>query len=130
MGRWGPTAFEDDGALDYLAEVIDKLVDVNEEILRDRYRFALDEDGSAVFMPNVELMCIICEQLPIATPPGAQVVRRWREQYLAMFDDQIEDLQPREGFAAEYRSAIEQSLLRLERLAEHRHRRVDRPGVI
>ena len=123
MGRWGPTAFEDDGALDYLAEFMDRLVDLNEEILADPGRFALDEDGSAIFMPNVVLLCIICEQLPVTAPPKPPVVRRWRERYLAMFDDDIEGLQPREGFAPTYRAAIEHSFARLTQLSERWHSR-------
>ncbi len=125
MGRWGPTAFDDDSALDYLAEFMDRLAEMNEEILADSERFALDEDGSAIFMPNVDLLCIICEQLPVAGPPEPQVVRRWRERYLAMFDDRIEGLQPREGFAAEYRTTIEQSFARLERLSLQYHSRAN-----
>jgi len=36
MGRWGPTAFEDDSALDYLAGFMDRVVALYEEVLADR----------------------------------------------------------------------------------------------
>src|SRR5579862_5889563 len=99
MGRWGPAVFESDDALDYLGDFMDRLENLNEAILADPERFALDEDGSAIFMANVELMCIICEQLPVASPPEPPVVHTWRERFLAMFDNEIEWLSPREGFA-------------------------------
>lgn len=73
MGRWGPTAFADGGALDNLAGFMDRVM-------------AHNEDGSAIF-----------------------------------FGDPIEGMQPKEGFASEYRADIEHSFAWLEQLSGRRH---------
>ena len=45
------------------------------------------------------------------------MIRRWKQQYLELYDEQIDDLLPREGFAPERRAHIVRTFDRLEVLA-------------
>jgi hypothetical protein len=48
MGRWGVGNFEDDGAMDYVGNLVGRLATAMTEILTDEERAALAEEGEAV----------------------------------------------------------------------------------
>jgi hypothetical protein len=113
MGTWGAGNFESDGALDYVNEVADEIAARIEEILDDGDRSALDEEGEAVLMPSVAMLSVLHEHCGGA-PPKPDVVRRWKKVYLAIFDDQIDDLEPKETYKQERRVVIERTFTELE----------------
>jgi hypothetical protein len=53
----------------------------------------------------------------VVAPPGPGVVRRWRHRYLEIYDEEIDGLQPVEGFAPERRAHIVRTFDQLELLA-------------
>lgn len=113
MGTWGAGNFDNDGALDYVGEVEHELVRRIEEILADEDRRALDEEGESVLLPTVEMLSVLHEHCRFGLPQ-LETVRRWKVRYLATFDEQIESLGPRPGFAEARRGVIEASFLKLE----------------
>src|SRR5438105_2000410 len=100
MGTWGPGIFENDSAGDSVTEVLQQLENTVEAILADEQRSRIDEDGEGVLMPYVKLIYIICKHTGHPTLPES-VVKRWRDQYLAIYDGQIDKL----GSAAGYKDA-------------------------
>ncbi|MDQ2800317.1 MAG: hypothetical protein M3Y13_11840 [Armatimonadota bacterium] len=76
-----------------------------EECFADEERSKLDEGDEAVIVPSVAVMSVLCEHCQ-AEPPKPEVVARWEQAYLAIFDAQIEDLQPAAGYTTERRQVI------------------------
>ena len=112
MGTWAEGNFANDGALDYLAEVIDSLSARIEEILADEVRSFPDEEGESVLMPSVEIISILCERCGGA-PPKEKTVRQWRERYLQVYDEQIDDLAPQGDYKTARRQVIENTFKKL-----------------
>lgn len=120
MGTWGAGNFDSDGALDYLAEVTSGFEAKIEQCLADEDISALDEDGEAVIVPSAAILSVLCERCD-ASPPQPDVVARWKRQYLALFDDQIDGLAPGPGYKEERRQVIEETFTKREaQSAEYR----------
>jgi hypothetical protein len=117
MGTWAGGNFQNDGALDYLGGIIDGLVARVEEILADKDRALLDEEGESVLMPSVHIIALLSEQCGGAPPKPAQV-QKWRKKYLAIFDEQIEGLAPQGSFEADRRKVIADTFSQLEQRAK------------
>ncbi len=94
MGTWGIGNFDNDGAADYVNNLVDRLTAMVTVILTDKTRAALDEEGEAVVMPIVGILILLCEQCG-AYPPDEGAIVNWRDNYLQIFDNQIDDLAPR-----------------------------------
>lgn len=105
MGTWGPGNFDNDGAMDYRDELADRLTEEIEGVFADPERLALDEEGETVMMPGVAVLSLLVSQCR-ATPPEPDVVARWRDAYLAVYDDQIDSLDPDPEFKTGRRQVI------------------------
>jgi hypothetical protein len=123
MGTWGPGNFDSDDAVDYLSEVIRSFVDTVEQWFAQG-RASLDDQGEGRLMPTVEMITVLCDwcrggppAIRVVAPPSPGVVRRWKQQYVKIYDAQIGALLPREGFAPERRATIVRTFDRLEVLA-------------
>jgi hypothetical protein len=75
-------------------------------------------------MPTVEMISVLCDwcrggppAIRVVVPPHPGVVRRWKRQYLEIYDEEIDGLQPVEGFAPERRAHIVRTFDRFEVLA-------------
>jgi hypothetical protein len=116
MGTWGEGNFDDDGALDYLAEVLRSLVQRIEDVFADEGRLMLDEEGEAILMPSVQIISTLCEHCG-GVPPTEATVKKWRKKYLRIFDKQIDGLSPKGDFKVRRRAVIENTFARLEEQA-------------
>jgi hypothetical protein len=123
MGTWGPGNFDSDDGVDYLSEVIRGFVDTVEQWFAQG-RAGLDDLGEGRLMPTVEMISVLCDwcrggpsAIRVVAPPRPGVIRRWKQQYLELYDEQIDDLLPREGFGPERRAHIARTFDRLEVLA-------------
>jgi hypothetical protein len=117
MGTFAEHNFGNDGAMDYLAMLIAKLVATINEVVSDDARVAPDEDGESLLMPSVEVLALLCERYG-AEPPRPEVVRQWSEKYLDVYDRTIDRLRPKPGFKAARRKVIDRTFRWLESLAE------------
>ena len=113
MGTWAAGNFDNDGALDYVGEVMDGLVARIEGVFAEEGAADLDEYGEAVIMPSVHIISLLHEHCH-AAPPKPAVVAGWKSRYLAIFDEQIDDLEPAGDFASERRAVIENTFTKLE----------------
>lgn len=105
MGTWGAGDFESDGALDFLDEQVERYLGIIEDVFADAERFHLDEDAESMLIPSVRILTALATQLD-AFLPDTLDVETWKARYLAMYDAQIDGLQPVAGFKAERRAAI------------------------
>lgn len=113
MGTWGAGNFDSDGALDYIGEIASGLTARIEACFADEESSALDEDGEGVLVPSVAILLLLCEHCA-AAPPRPDVAGRWKRQYLTIFDDQIDSLEPAPGYKQERRQVIEDTFRRLQ----------------
>jgi hypothetical protein len=122
MGTWGSGNFDSDDAVDYLSEVIRGFVDTVEQLFAQG-RASLDDQGEGRLMPTVEMISVLCDwcrgasAIRVVAPPRPGVVWRWKQRYLEIYDEQIDDLLPSEGFAPERRAHIVRTFDRLGVLA-------------
>jgi Domain of unknown function (DUF4259) len=109
VGAWGPGNFENDAALDFIDEEIDRHVRAIEAILADSQRFRLDEDAEGELMPRVAILALLCEHsagVLDSAPDNAPDVSAWKARYLEMYDDQIDGLEPKDGYKLQRRAVI------------------------
>lgn len=126
MGTWGPGNFENDAALDFIDEEIDRHVRAIETILADSQRFRLDEDAEGELMPRVAILALLCEHsagVLDSAPGNAPDVGAWKARYLEMYDDNIDYLEPRGDFKLQRRAVIANTFDKLIRLHQEQQKR-------
>jgi hypothetical protein len=101
----------------YLAEIVRQLTTTITDILADRKRIALDEEGESRLMPSVELIALLCERYQ-AIPPREKIVQQWRKKYLKVFDQQVESLAPPADLKLRRRKVIDNTFEWLEGLSK------------
>ena len=125
MGTWGLGNFENDSAMDFIDEEIDRHVAAIEAIFADGDRFRLDEDAEGELMPRVAILSFLCRDCGgvFNTAPGHMAdVGAWKARYLQMYDDQIDGMEPRGDFKAQRRAVIADTFDRLIKLQKLQHR--------
>jgi hypothetical protein len=120
MDHWPTGNFDTEGAQEYVAELIEELVDIIEEVLDDDERFRLDDDAECLLMPSIELIALLCERYG-ASPPKVKKIERWRKKYLKMYDKQIDDLEPPPGYKEGRRQVIVKTFAWLEAISQSYH---------
>jgi hypothetical protein len=121
MGTWGAGNFENDAALDFIGDEIDRYISIIEDIFGNEGRFLLDEDAEGMLMPAVEILAVLCEHCHGVLPEHLDVAA-WKARYLAMYDDQIDGLEPQGDFKQQRRAVIEATFDKLVRIhEEQRH---------
>ncbi len=105
MGTWGVGNFENDSALDYVDELAHTLAVKIDECLADEECSPIDEMGEAVIVPTVAILSTLHEHCH-APPPKPAIVSAWKVGYLAIYDEQIDDLEPKAGYKEERRQVI------------------------
>ena len=115
MGTWGTGNFENDGALDYVGRLVGDLTNTITRCF-DTDNASLDEDGESELMPSVAIIAILSERCG-AAPPKPEVVESWRSKYLAIYDEQIDELEPDPDYKVERRKTIDATFAELTQLA-------------
>ena len=112
MGTWGVGVFDNDDALDFVADNMDEMYKVIEEFFAGEDPDIIEE-GEGLIMPRIKLMAMMARigreaEDPIirCAPPEKETINAWKEAYLAGFDDQIEDLEPEEEYLEARREEI------------------------
>jgi len=83
-GTWGTGVFENDGALDFMGDVVKEFTARIEAAITNA-AFDVDRHGVRVVMPCVVVLNLLCERTNAVPPPRAQIAA-WRERYLARYN--------------------------------------------
>lgn len=119
MGTWGEGNFENDSAMDFIDEEIDRHVAAIEAIFADSGRFCLDEDAEGELMPRVAILTFLCGECGGVFNPAsgkAPDISAWKTRYLEMYDDQIDGMEPGGDFKSQRRAVIAATFDRLIKL--------------
>jgi hypothetical protein len=130
MGGWGAGTFDGDSARDFLADMVLFWEQIIDQVLAGRapreaahFDFAPSLDlGESCLMPTVEIMLAVAEKLPCDYLPSPETVARWSEEYLRLYDHEIDGWDPSPGHKEERRQVIVDTFSRLRRLVESRSR--------
>jgi hypothetical protein len=109
---WGTDTFDSDAALDFINHEVDRHVNAINDIFADESRFRLDEDAESELMPRIEILRVVCEYCS-GTLAKRVDVYTWKTRYLAMFDDQIDELEPTADYKRQRRIVIANTFDRL-----------------
>ena len=112
MGTWAEGNFDNDGALDYLGDIINQITSNIEDIFKSGTAAGLDECGESELMPGVEIISILCEKCN-GVPPEVDVVNRWKKKYLQIYDSQIDKLGADADYKIKRRKIIEDTFNKL-----------------
>lgn len=116
MGTWAEGNFDSDGALDFVGDLMDQLTNIVKTCF-DEGNADLDEGGESELMPSVAIIKLLAEQCG-AAPPKPDVIQSWHEQYLQIYDEQIDDLDPDAEYKIERRKVIDATFIGLIGLSQ------------
>ena len=122
MAIKGTGNFDNDGARATRDNLIEEITDGIQTCLT--YNNDVSEGGEQEFMPLVEILSVLCEHCG-ATPPEADVVSKWRDAYLSVFDEQAGGVFTEKGFVKQRRKSIEETFRKFEAMAEKYHEEMD-----
>lgn len=137
MGIWGMGIFANDGALDFLDEVVNDFarrtstalgLEIRGDDVIEVKSLAQIEiaDIDHIVLPSVAILVRLCgasdsRRDPVntwsATPPASRVVRAWREQALAAFAANVRNDMTSADYRDERPAMIKQAFDELEALA-------------
>ncbi|MCX4448762.1 DUF4259 domain-containing protein [Streptomyces sp. NPDC087866] len=122
MGTWGAGNFDSDTAADHLSGLVDRLVGrVTEAMAGDPVGIEPDEYDGVAVPCDLELLLLLHERGWVGvTLPAPEVVRQWRDAYMAVWERSIDGLEPADGFKDERRAVLRGTFDRLAEAAEGR----------
>ncbi|MYW13744.1 DUF4259 domain-containing protein [Streptomyces sp. SID2563] len=108
VGTWGAGNFDSDTAADHLSELVGRLVaEVGEAVGGDPGGIEPDEYDGVAVPCNLELLLLLHSRGWVGvTLPAPEVVRGWRDAYMAVWERTIDGLEPVEGFKDERRAVL------------------------
>ena len=117
MGTWGSGNFDNDHALDYLANVCDPLVEKLSDIVQDPSLAEADEDGWVECMVAVEILTLLSKN-HISKKLTPQLVTECRDIVLREWLASIDGLDPDPDHKAERPVVIKQTFDKLLTIVE------------
>ncbi|MBL1080231.1 DUF4259 domain-containing protein [Nocardia sp. 2] len=124
MGVWGPGNFDSDTAADGLGELTDHLIAQIAAQFRDPTDdtpLEPDEWGGTMVPAWLEILAQTAEPARVgATFPSAAVLSEWRDRYLRVWDDYIDDLDPDDDYKSQRRAILTETFDRALTLAATR----------
>jgi hypothetical protein len=125
MGTWGAGNFDNDTAADGLGELTGDLIAKITAEFADESGTSLEPDewGGEMVPVWLELLSDIAEpgRVGAALPPSATLAG-WRDRFLEVWEETIDDLDPDEDYKAERREVLQRTFARAIGLAEERER--------
>lgn len=117
MGTWSHGNFDNDTALDWLADITGQLIDEIAEALDSPEALQAGESESDLVPCRIELLCAIAEGSMHPLWPDLQTLEQWKATYLQAWDQSIDELEPEEGYKQDRRIAIIETFDRMIALA-------------
>lgn len=121
MGTWGAGNFDNDTAADHVSQMVSRLVQEITEAIEDPSSLEPDEYGGTMVPCNVELLTLIAKQGWTGAELNAVAVsnvRVWKSVYMGVWEQSIDELDPKALWKIERRQVLEQTFDALIQIAE------------
>ncbi len=113
MGTWGVGVFENDDALDFVADMMDDLFKTIETFFAGEEPSYIEE-GEGEIIPRIKMMSMLArlgreagDPIIRCAPPEQATIEQWRTSYLAGFEEEIDDYDPDDEYRDARRAEIE-----------------------
>ena len=95
MSVWGTGNFERDDALNTLDFLINDIVqEIKETFTFDTSDSLYDDLGEGTIVANIDIVCTLCKHYGAYVPLEANVVEKWKDDFLDAFDRTVETYNP------------------------------------
>ncbi|WP_329488660.1 DUF4259 domain-containing protein [Kitasatospora sp. NBC_01246] len=127
MGTWGSGNFDSDAAADHLGEFTARLIgEVEQAMAGDRVELEADEYWGTAVPCNLELLHLIASRHYVgAGLPAAATIEGWKADFMAVWEQSIDGLEPAPGHKEERRAVLLRTFDDLAALA----RELERDGL-
>ncbi|MFV8232630.1 DUF4259 domain-containing protein [Mycolicibacterium fortuitum] len=126
MGVWGPGNFDSDTVADGLGELTNRIIgQIAQEFEDESDDSALqpDEWGGEMVPAWLEILIEMVEPPRVgATFPSVATLIDWRDRYLRVWDEYIDELEPEDEYKVERRAVLVSTFERAVALAGRRER--------
>lgn len=126
MGVWGPGNFDSDTVADGLGELTNRIIgQIAQEFEDESDDSALqpDEWGGEMVPAWLEILIEMVERPRVgATFPSVATLTDWRDRYLRVWDEYIDELEPEDEYKVERRAVLVSTFERAVALAGRRER--------
>ncbi|MFF2555188.1 DUF4259 domain-containing protein [Nocardia sp. NPDC058058] len=120
MGVWGPGNFDSDTAADGLGELTDHITEQFQDPSDDT-ALQPDEWGGDMVPAWLEILIQIAEPTRVGVSfPAVAVLSEWRERYLRVWDEYIDELGPSDDFKLQRRAVLTETFDKAIALATER----------
>ncbi|MFI6639414.1 DUF4259 domain-containing protein [Streptomyces sp. NPDC050504] len=108
MGTWGSGNFESDAAWDYLASFLDRIVSEVAEVMDgDPVELEPDEYWGVAVPCQLELLTVLVRAgHTYDSLLSPDTVKAWKEKFLTVWEDTIDDLEPTPDYKEERRAVL------------------------
>ena len=97
MGIWGTGIYDCDGAWDSVDDLVKRLGGEIKDLYADDDDDMEIEDLDSVVLPYVHVIAVLCEHCK-ATPPKVALVTSWRDRYLKLFADTVDETDAKDDY--------------------------------
>jgi hypothetical protein len=110
MGAWGQGNFDNDTAADHLSTLMARLVGEVEQAMADPSQLEPDEYWGCAVPCTVEILTLLSSRQWVgATLPAPAAIGRWRDTYMQVWEDHIDDLEPTADYKQQRRAMLEKT---------------------
>ena len=106
MGTWGADNFANDTTLDWFGPLVEGWLAEIAEAIASPDCLEPDEYEGNVVPAQLELLCVLAESGRHVPWPDAGTLTAWRDTFLTVWEDTIDDLEPTPEYRAERRQVL------------------------
>ena len=117
MGVWGADNFENDSALDFVANSVIKPMTACLQRAISHPELADPDEMSDEIMAAVQILVVVCDTIN-AAPPSLRIVEQCRDICLLRWDAGIDAFEPKAGYKSERRKIIADTFEKLVRICQ------------
>ncbi|MDR1075587.1 MAG: DUF4259 domain-containing protein [Xanthomonadaceae bacterium] len=123
MGTWGAGNFDNDNAADHLIGICMPLLEQIEEAMANRSQLEPDEPEADIVTANIEIICCLAEYFGYfpGMLPAEDTIEEWAREYLQIWDDNIDSLDPDPDYRIGRREVIAGTFDKLLQLARRQN---------
>lgn len=122
MGTWGPGNFEEDTALDHIAEFTAGMMKELEAAIQNPAELEPDQYWGVAVPCHIEILLLLARRFG-GSLPDPDTANRWRDVYMEVWETHIDNLSPRADYKTNRRKVLKRTFSRLVSASRKHHER-------